>query len=261
MDIRVVNDGQNQAGGVTAAHVRGLTRANALIVAQVNISGDIVNPGGGGAGGDGAINDGADSSIKATVLTTSTARPVSTDNPLLVQFADDATRDIGRLGSTVGVQIVGGSGGGTFGVSGDVAVKQSGSWSIAGSGDMAIVDGVTRGTKATVYSAGSLRISGDVLTRDADRPSTGNYGRINVTTTATLVRDSNLSRAAILIQNVETQQVIIGFDSSVTVATGLFLSPILSSSGDGGFWTSNKYRGAVYAIMASGDADVRWEEI
>ena len=53
MDIRIVNDGQNQAGGITAANVRALERANALVMVQVNASGDIVNPGGGSSGGGG----------------------------------------------------------------------------------------------------------------------------------------------------------------------------------------------------------------
>ena len=62
-----------------------------------------------------------------------------------------------RQQGVVGVQIVGGSGGGTYGVSGDVTTlpKSGERWPVSGqtgggSGDVAIVDGVTRSLKATV---------------------------------------------------------------------------------------------------------------
>lgn len=107
-DVRIVNDGQNQ-GPIISANVRQLARGNALLVAQVNASGDIVNPGGsGGSGGDGAINDGANAAIKATV------RDYANSNPLavvLTNVSGDAYNAGGGsgVGSNVNIDQVGGT--------------------------------------------------------------------------------------------------------------------------------------------------------
>ena len=110
-DVRIINESRDSDDAPIAAQVRSLTRAKALIVAQVNVSGDIVNPGAGGSGGDGAINDGADSGIKATV------KDYASSNPLAVVLTN---------------------------VSGDV--YNSG----GGGGDGAINDGADSAVKATV---------------------------------------------------------------------------------------------------------------
>ncbi len=66
-DVRIVQGDQNN-GPIIAANVRALPRANVQLVALVNPSGDISWPiGSSGAGGDGAIVDGANAAIKATV--------------------------------------------------------------------------------------------------------------------------------------------------------------------------------------------------
>lgn len=103
-------------------------------------------------------------------------------SPLSVSISGDVVSPIRvREQGVVGVQVVGGSGAGTVGVSGDVTVKpvsgqtfpvtQSGSWVIAGSGDVALVDGVTRSTKAEVNLRGALKVSGDLAFLDGVDPS------------------------------------------------------------------------------------------
>jgi hypothetical protein len=101
-DLRIVNDGQNQSGGVTAANVRGLMRANALVVVLVNASGDIVNP-------------------------SVTNVDVDLGDQIRVQEQN-----------VTGVNVVGGSIGGQISFSGDSVINtnQRGAWSVAVSGDV-----------------------------------------------------------------------------------------------------------------------------
>ena len=91
--------------------------------------------------------------------------------------------------------------------------------------------------------------------------SNASYGVKNITTSATLVLAANLKRKNALVQNVERQQIGLGFNTNLTVQNaGAYLAPISSSSsGDGGLFTTD-YTGAIYCITASGDADVRYIE-
>lgn len=93
------------------------------------------------------------------------------------------------------------------------------------------------------------------------RSSQANYGRVNVGTTATQIIASNPNRLGFLVQNLERQQMPIGWDSSVTVrAAGALLGPTSNSSGDGGKIIVTDYTGPVFGILASGDADVVYSE-
>ncbi len=89
MDIRVVGNDQNHSeiNAVTVLKLKADGSRNAIPMAQVNASGDIVNPGGGGSGGDGAILDGADTSIKATVKDYTRSNPLTV---VLVNSSGDA---------------------------------------------------------------------------------------------------------------------------------------------------------------------------
>lgn len=100
--------------------------------------------------------------------------------------------------------------------------------------------------------------SGD---QSRSQASSASYGRINIGTSPTLILAANPSRVDALIQNVEAQQIGLGFDLSLTVQNaGVYLTPISSSSsGDGGNLSTN-YTGPIYGIVASGDADVRYIE-
>ena len=90
---------------------------------------------------------------------------------------------------------------------------------------------------------------------------TGSYGRKNITTTPILILDSNPNRAGALVQNVDAQQVFLGLDASITPrVAGTCLRPIDSSSGDGGAKRWGRYKGPIYGVVASGDADVFYEE-
>lgn len=152
MDIRIINDGQNQEGGITAANVRQLTRANALLIAQVNSSGDIVNPGGGG-GGDGAINDGSNSTIKATVLSAATTAASASDKALVVQFADGTTREVGKVSVR---EITSG-----IGITGDVSTtpKAGSTWPVSIAGT---INTAEQNKVGTHVSGGQIGITGDV---------------------------------------------------------------------------------------------------
>lgn len=78
MDVRIVAGDQNTPGGVVNATVENSKKRRPLHVTLVNASGDIYNASGGssGSGGDGAILDGANSSIKASVKSTAVANPL-----------------------------------------------------------------------------------------------------------------------------------------------------------------------------------------
>lgn len=170
----------------------------------------------------------------------------------------------------VGVYIVGGSGQGTAGISGDVAIKPSTATGIGRfpvSGDTVLRDGVSN-IRATVLSLNNsnpltVSIAGPSGEQYPNRSSAANYGRKNITTSATKILSSNPNRLALLIQNLENQQAIIGFSPEVTViAPGGFLSPIsgAAGSGDGGVYNNSDYTGEVWGIVASGDLDVAYQE-
>ena len=107
-DIRIVDADQNNSLGIAAAGIHRGIRANALKIVQVNVSGDIVNPGGaGGSGGDGAINDGADSALKATVKNYANAKPLAV---VLVNVSGDAYNSSGGgAASNINIDQVGGN--------------------------------------------------------------------------------------------------------------------------------------------------------
>ena len=184
-DVRIVGDGQNQSA-ITAVTVENLQKRNAVCVALLNISGDIYNAGGAG-GGDGAILDGIDSGLKATVLSGPNTKPAGTSNPLLIQISDDPLRQIGRTSPPVtGVQIIGGSVGGRFSSSGDtinVAEQNRIGAHISGgqigvTGDINVI--VEIGDTITVGNVTvPVGISGDVSTT----PKAGETWPISVTGT------------------------------------------------------------------------------
>ena len=179
MDVRIVGGGQNQSP-ITAVTPETLGNRGAMPVFLVNASGDLYNSGGGASGGDGAINDGANSSLKASVLSGPTTRPAATSNPLLIQFADDPTRQLGQTSPPVtGTQILGGSVGarvqpsGDFpvqvgvitapvGITGDVSTtpKAGQTWPVSIAGTVNVAEQAKTGTHV---ASGQVGVTGDVI--------------------------------------------------------------------------------------------------
>ena len=77
-DVRIIDRDQNHPEGVRAASLHPGTERVAQVVVLMNPTGDLYTASGGGSGGDGAINDGADENLKATV------RDYTNSNPLAV---------------------------------------------------------------------------------------------------------------------------------------------------------------------------------
>lgn len=185
-DMRIVNGGQNE-GPIVAATVRQLARANAIAFVQVNVSGDIVNPGGGGGvGSDVNLNQigGVSPSVGTGNANTGTLRvAVASDQPVIPTSEQ----------SKIGVHVESG----TLGVSGDVRSRQSGAWATSITGDVLLRAGgptipvLNQGTLGVQVVGGSIGVqaspsgdfpvrvasitapvgvSGDVLTK----PSAGN---------------------------------------------------------------------------------------
>ena len=84
------------------------------------------------------------------------------------------------------------------------------------------------------------------------------YGTITVSTSATkIISSGNKWRLGALIRNTSSTAVYLGFDSSVTTATG---TPLNQND----VWETNEprvYQGDVYGIVSSSTADVRYEEL
>jgi hypothetical protein len=78
------------------------------------------------------------------------------------------------------------------------------------------------------------------------------HGAVSVGTVATLIKAANSNRQALTVQNLSPGDVYLG-GATVTVANGLRLSP-------GELRLIEKNTGAVYGIVASGTADVRYME-
>ncbi|NIB44727.1 hypothetical protein HBA55_34425 [Pseudomaricurvus alkylphenolicus] len=96
---------------------------------------------------------------------------------------------------------------------------------------------------------GSLSISGG-LSIKANK--TVAHGAVSVTTTATLVRAENLGRGRCLLQNLGGAACYVGSTSGVTASNGMKVLP--------GGTMEVSFDDTVYAITASGTADVRYLE-
>lgn len=89
------------------------------------------------------------------------------------------------------------------------------------------------------------------------RVNTGFFGAVSVTSSATLIRPSNLDRISVSVTNREAEVVYIGFDNTVTTSTGfpLYQQDVMTYTG------SDLYTGALYGIVATGSVDVRYTEL
>ena len=83
------------------------------------------------------------------------------------------------------------------------------------------------------------------------------YGAIVVTTSPTIIVGSNNGRKGTIISNNSSQSIYIGFDSNVTTLTG---TPVPSGGTFNDSGEMDAYRGAVYGVVSSGTADIRYLE-
>lgn len=316
--------------GVSAAiraTVRNYANSKPLAVVVTNTSGDTYNAG--GSGGDGAILDGVNNALKATVFSSGAleisgdtnsaqkgtwtvgissqtnpftnnvnvavqSQPVTTVGLITVPIGisgDVSTKPLAgqtwpisvastinvREQGVIGTQIVGGAVGGTVAISGDGiklldsagtnkasiystgAIRISGDVKLAGAstGDGAILDGIDNNIKATVYTGGALRISGDTLLRGS---STGSYNTVTVTQTATQILGSNINRNEWLVvfeSNSIGSNMYLGFNNSVTSGDSGNGFPIMANQVIG----DDRYRGALWGISGGGNINVKYLEI
>lgn len=89
--------------------------------------------------------------------------------------------------------------------------------------------------------------------------TTGAHGTVTITTSATEIRPANADRISLLLHNAENVVVFTGF-TGVTLAAGTPLSrSTVSADGKGGNITYNNTL-AIFGIVSSGTADIRWTE-
>lgn len=79
------------------------------------------------------------------------------------------------------------------------------------------------------------------------------YGNISIGTSATSIVSSNTDRATIRLNNNDTVTIYLGGDASVTTSNGYPVEP-------GATYIENNYTGAIYGIVTSGTADLRYSE-
>lgn len=82
------------------------------------------------------------------------------------------------------------------------------------------------------------------------------FNTVSVANTATLIFSSSLARAGYILHNASSVDVYLGGDSTVTTSNGIPLAPGEKVFADG----DGKYSGALYGIVASGTADMRFFE-
>lgn len=82
------------------------------------------------------------------------------------------------------------------------------------------------------------------------------YNSVTVDTSADLILDYNKNRSGLVIKNIGNVIVYIGFNSSVTSANGIPISPQDTFTLMG----SNIFKTTIYGIAASASADIRYFE-
>ncbi len=87
----------------------------------------------------------------------------------------------------------------------------------------------------------------------------GANGTVTITTSATQIRPANAGRIALLVHNAENVIVFTGF-TGVTVASGTPLSKSTTDADGKGGNITYKSTPAIFGIVVSGTADVRWTE-
>lgn len=155
-DTRIVSGGQNETP-ITALHVRALTRANAIPVLLVNISGDVYNAlGAGGAASNVNLNQvaGTSTDVNAGNASAGTLRVVvATDQP---------TVPVSIAGT---VNVSGTSSANPVGISGDVLLRGGNAVAVKVDGS-AVTQPVSFPGGVTIGAATApIGISGDVLVR------------------------------------------------------------------------------------------------
>ncbi len=89
--------------------------------------------------------------------------------------------------------------------------------------------------------------------------TTGAHGTVTITTSATQIRPANADRISLLVHNAENVIVFVGFTGVTTAAGTPLAKSIVDADGKGANITF-KSTPAIFGIVSSGTADVRWIE-
>ena len=106
----------------------------------------------------------------------------------------------------------------------------------------------------------TIEINGETILKVFVVPpsaSVGSYGSVSVGVTATEIVPANPDRIALIITIKDNVQVFLGLDNGVTIANGVPFKQddVLEIDQE------NLYTGAIFGIVASGSAGVRFMEI
>ena len=99
---------------------------------------------------------------------------------------------------------------------------------------------------------GSKEVNVDQISK-VEKTDSGTYSNVSIGLAAGLIVAANTDRKAVTIQNVDADNVCIGFDASVTMNNGLLLRQYSAI-------TLDRYTGAVYGISSAAASDVRYLE-
>lgn len=113
----------------------------------------------------------------------------------------------------------------------------------------------------TVFYDAMDQATGEEIELNTDSPTTPGEGTVSVTATAVEILAPDPNRRSALIRNADSNTVLfLGFTSGVTTANGLPVGTAGATGANGnGGTVIYTHTGAIWGIVDSGSADVRWQ--